>query len=244
MILIPFHSLRISIFTLTTRISFSSTDLASVIATANSWLQQLSLWLDANELQLNVKKTKHIVFTSKNRSTSIPCPVTFQSLPIEKVQVHKFLGVFFHENLLRNHDVDFVKHKTAQSIGVLNKLRLLLPTPVKRQLYFFLVHSRFQYCLLVWGTTSKYSLNFLVSIQKKGIRSINNLSLAVDTQPYFSKNLIMSVQYMYEVMLSEMIYLTYVSDRKYLFLKYTDVHPHYSFRHTVCYGMSPEAAGR
>lgn len=216
-----------------TNVFFSSTDLASVIATANSWLQQLSLWLDANELQLNVKKTKYIIFTSKNRPTRIPCPLTFQSLPIERVQVHKFLGVIFHENLLWNHHVDFVKRKTAQSIGVLNKLRPLLPTPLKRQLYFSLVHSRLQYCLLVWGVTSKSNLNFLVSIQKRGIRFINNLPMAVDTLPYFAQNLIIGIQYMYELRLAETIYLTYENDRESFLLKYTDTHPHYSFRHTV-----------
>lgn len=56
---------------------------------------------------------------------------------------------------------------------------------------------------------------------------------AVDTLPYFPENFITSIQHVYEVKLSEIIYLSNVSDRESFLLKYRDTHLLYSFRHAA-----------
>lgn len=58
----------------------------------------------------------------------------------------------------------------ARNIGLLYRLRYLLPFWLERQLYFFLIHSQITYCLLVWGTCSKTDMERISALQSRAAR--------------------------------------------------------------------------
>ena len=56
----------------------------------------------------------------------------------------KFLGVILSSNLKWNKHIDIVVNKVSKNIGIIAKVRHLLPQTLTRNLYFTLVHPLYQ----------------------------------------------------------------------------------------------------
>lgn len=188
------------------------------------------MWLSANQLSLNNKKTKYIVFTPINKPVKLASSLIFESQPLEKVSPYKFLGVLFHENLRWTHHVSYYKRSVAQLFGMLNKHRTLLPLKLKRKLYFATIHSRLHYCLLIWGVASKANLETLFRMQKKCVRIIHNLPMYEHTSEYFHQYSILNVSSLYEQKVSDKAFLEFISNRENFFSTYTNTTTNYSLR--------------
>ena len=57
-------------------------------------------------------------------------------------------------------------------IGILCKIKKLLPIQAKMQIFQSLIQSHLNFCSIVWGFTAKSNIESLFRIQKKGIRAI------------------------------------------------------------------------
>lgn len=132
-----------------TNVFFSGQDISSIEKQANLWLNNLSLWLKINQLELNIKKTKHITYHPRKHSVLRNTQLSFRGVSIEQVQTQKFLGVIFHETLNWSSHIDKLRTQVSRSIGVIGKIRCFLPLWVTKQLYYALVYSRIQYCLVI-----------------------------------------------------------------------------------------------
>lgn len=160
-------------------------------------MNKLNIWLNANKLQLNIAKTKYLLFKPKG-VTNIPYrPIYFQGSEIQQSTTIKFLGVHFHEHLSWSPQIDMIKKDLSRIIGILNRLRYYVPSNVKLQIYYALVHSRLTYCSLVWLTTTDTNLNSLLILQKRAIRAISNISLRESTRPYFKTYKILPIKQLY-----------------------------------------------
>lgn len=78
-----------------TNVFFHSKNLEETELKDNIWLRELSLWLDANELQLNISKTKYVIFRARNSHIHNSFKLCFEDAVLEKTSSIKFLGVFF-----------------------------------------------------------------------------------------------------------------------------------------------------
>lgn len=189
-----------------TSLFFSGHNLADLAIVTNNWLHQLLIWLSLNQLQLNVTKTKFIVFKPKNKPDVTDISLRFDACAIERVSVFKFLGVLFEEHLSWTHHVNKLHTSISRSNRVFYNIRHLVPTWLKRQLYYTLIHSQLYYCLLVWGTTSKTNLIRLTLLQKQAVRHIENLAYLDHTAPFFLKNEILKVDQLYFLKLATYIH--------------------------------------
>lgn len=225
------HTPEIVLYADDTNVFFSSRNISSLVSLTNSWLESLSQWLRSNQLHLNINKTKYIVFRSINRTVTLTDVITFESKPLERVSDHKFLGVVFHEHLRWGCHASSIKRNIAQHIGMLNKFRALLPTRIKKQLYFAYVHARLHYCLLVWGVASKSLMVGLHRMQKKGVRFIHNLSNYTNTYTYFQQDCILDVQSLYNQRLAETIFLKFNTNPELFLFNFTNTEEAYNFRH-------------
>jgi hypothetical protein len=61
-------------------------------------------------------------------------------------------------------------------VGILYKLKNVLPFSVKRVIYFSLVHSHFAYACEIWGHTFDVHINKVVVAQKKAMSAITYTS--------------------------------------------------------------------
>ena len=62
--------------------------------------------------------------------------------------------------------------KIARAVGILYKLKYLLPESAMLNFYYALVHSNLIYGILVWGNTFPSYLTKLSKLQNKAIRIV------------------------------------------------------------------------
>ena len=128
-------------------------------------------WVNVNELLLNVKKTKYMIFSrSKNREFPSLNP-KLNGIPIERKQVVRFLGVLVDEKLSWNNHVTALKAKMSRYIGIMYKLRHILPAKARANIFNSLVQSHLNYCSLIWGSTCHSNIDSLFTTQKKAMRA-------------------------------------------------------------------------
>lgn len=150
-----------------TNVFFTDKSLEKLENSANAWLHKLSLWLQLNQIEFNIGKTKYIIFKPRNKEMTSTVTIKFLNSLIEQVPSHKFLGVWFDETLNWTRHVNHVRSKISSSVGILNRVKFLLPSWLMCQLYYSLINSHLNYCLLVWGSTTKTNLDKIITIKKK-----------------------------------------------------------------------------
>ena len=139
----------------------------------NDELNKVYTWLCTNRLSLNIKKTKFMIFHNKNKKIIHLVPnITINNIMIEPVEDFNFLGIPINEMLNWNTLICklHVSTKVSKSIGILYKLKSILPLYILKILYNSLILPHFLYSILVWGT----NINEPFKLQKKAVRVISN----------------------------------------------------------------------
>ena len=90
--------------------------------------------------------------------------------PLVRVHYAKFLGVYIDDNLNWKKHISFVCNKVAKNIGIISRIRRVLPLKILISLYYTLVYPFLTYCNVVWASTYKTNLNHLFSLQKRFVR--------------------------------------------------------------------------
>ena len=109
-------------------------------------------WLLINKLSVNVSKTKFMIFHHQQRRIDTLIPdLKLDSEPIEQVSEFNFLGLTLDEHLSWKPHVQKVANKTSRAIGIIRRLKNIIPISVLRILYNTLILPHFHYCILSWG---------------------------------------------------------------------------------------------
>ncbi len=69
---------------------------------------------------------------------------------IEKVSNFNFLGLTINEHLNWKSHIDNISNKISKNIGIINKLKHILPLKTKTLIYNSLIVSQINYGLLAW----------------------------------------------------------------------------------------------
>ena len=105
------------------------------------------LWLAVNRLSSNAKKTKIMIFHSKQNKpfvNEIPV-IKINDTPIERVTEFKFLGVLIDSNLTWSPHCNYIASKLSRICGVLSRLTHYVPTHI---LTIYIYNS-----ILIWELT-------------------------------------------------------------------------------------------
>ena len=162
--------------------------------TLNEELKLLIQWLNANQLSLNVGKTKFMVFHSARKVVKYPVLV-INNTPIERVTNFNYLG------LQLSYDLNWDKHKCVislkltKTIGVLSRLRYEYPEEILLTLYNTLILPHLNYCILLWGANTEN----IHKLQKKTLRIISNSKFIAHTEPKCKSLNVLKVQDIYQL---------------------------------------------
>ena len=108
-------------------------------------------WLNINKLSLNIHKTKFIFHPyQKEVSHLTPC-LKIIDTPIVNVKEFNFLCVYLDSHMNWNLISYKLALKLSKYTGILNKIKLYLPSYILRTLYFILTHFHLNYAILTWG---------------------------------------------------------------------------------------------
>ena len=67
--------------------------------------------------------------------------------PIGRTDVHKFLGVHIDEKINFGHHISTICSKISRGIGILRRVKPLIPDDVLKQLYYAFIYSHFTYAI-------------------------------------------------------------------------------------------------
>ena len=147
------------------------TNYNKMIDILNIELEHIDVWLKANKLTINIKKT-HFMMFHRTRIKCMSRDVTIRGNSLVCTNSTKFLGVIIDHKLNWSEHIIYIKNKIAKSIGIIHKTRNFLNDKTLRNLYFTFIYPYLIYCIEIWGNKSEIHLNPIVKIQKKSIRTI------------------------------------------------------------------------
>ncbi|KAL5249657.1 hypothetical protein ACHWQZ_G018500 [Mnemiopsis leidyi] len=149
----------------------SGSSLDEVSRKANELIGSLVDWVGVNGLSLNVKKTCYMIF-SRTRLNLDRFTISIDNTVIERKTRARFLGVIMDEKLTWAEHIKAIKAKMTRYIGVMYKLKRLLPVSARLQVFQSLVQSHLNFCSLVWGFASKNHIESLFTKQKQAMRTV------------------------------------------------------------------------
>ena len=170
-----------------TNLFFNGNDLITLTNTVNQELALLSRWFKLNKLSLNIKKTNYMLFRTCNKLDN-DLNISIDGIKLNPVTKTKFLGVIINSTLTWNDHIAMIKSKISKNIGIISRIRLLVPRAVLMSLYHALVEPYLQYCNLIWAARRTSVLNELYLCQKKLLRIITFSDRRSHSLPLF-KNL-------------------------------------------------------
>ena len=135
----------------------------------NQDLKDLSQWLKAKKLSLNVKKTELIIFHPKK--TKLDCSVKFKlnGKILNPISTVKYFGILLDEHLLLTKQVNWVKSKLNQTNGI---LRYNMSLRILKIVYHSLFGSHVQYGAQLWGKGNCVNRNNIQKLQNRALRKI------------------------------------------------------------------------
>ena len=149
--------LKFILFADDTSLFFSYKDNANIETRINDELKNVSDWLGANKLSLNVGKSKLLQFSLANNNKKLN--LTINNIPLQEFNVAKYLGVLIDNKLNWHEQIKAINLKLSKGIGLLAKIRHFVPKNTLRSLYFSFINPHIDYNLLNWGMASDTSLN-------------------------------------------------------------------------------------
>ena len=159
--------------------------------------------------------------------------ILLSGVQINRVVDTKFLGVIISSNLTWNKHIDIVINKISKTLGILCKVRHLLPLVGTRTLYMSLVEPYINYCNLVWAQPDPtVYLDRIFRIQKKYCRIITFSDFRAHSEPLFKKLSILNVYQMYKYQIALFMYKNMKGilpmTGSFLFVTNDSIHGHYT----------------
>ena len=141
-----------------TNLTLSAKTLTELKLALTPELNNLSCWLKANKLSLNVAKTELMIIGSRQR-LSAQCDdveIRIDDQIIKRVDHTKSLGLTIDAQLSWGKHVEEICKKVSSAIGALKRVRPFISKETAIQIYNGLIMPHFDYCSPVWDCLSGY----------------------------------------------------------------------------------------
>ena len=149
-------------------------------------MKNLTDWLNANKISLNVQKTELVIF--KHQRKKLDCEVKIklnrkQLYPTDSV---KYLGIRIDKNLNWKHHVSDIAIKLNRANALLFKIRNFVNVNTLKTIYYAIFDSHINYANVIWA--QNFNAVSRVSIpQKKALRIISFQPRDCHSSPLFKK---------------------------------------------------------
>ena len=124
----------------------------------------MAKWLNEHKLTLNLDKTKcMLIGSNKKLQRKIALTVSIFDHCINNVTCFKYLGILISSDFSWTNHVEYMAGKVNQRLGLLRRIKHLLPFKARILFYKSLVMPLFEYADLVWG--DKHNVTLMSSLQ-------------------------------------------------------------------------------
>ena len=157
-----------------TNLTLSAKTLTELKLALTPELNNLSCWLKASRLSLNVAKTELMIIGSRQR-LAVQCDdleIKIDDQIIKRVDHTKSLGLTIDDHHSWCKHVDEICKKVSSAIGALKRVRPFISKETAIQIYNALIMPHFDYCSPVWDCLSGYLSDKLQKLQNRAARII------------------------------------------------------------------------
>ena len=150
-----------------TNLLYAEKDLSKLEVVVNEELLKLCEWLHSNKLSLNVSKSNFVIFYPYQRrlyrevNLKIPDNNSEQLVSLEHKTYVKYLGVLIDGNLSWKHHINYISTKISEGIGIIARLRHLVPRTTLLNIYRSLIEPYISYGLIAWDQVANAHLKSL-----------------------------------------------------------------------------------
>ena len=180
-----------------TSILFADKSLDTIEQTVNYEMKTVSEWLLANKLSLNVAKSNFLIIRPHKNNRIVNLKINDENLKQETSS--KYLGVLIDDKLYWKHHINQLNTKISKSIGILYKLRHLIPKSTLVTRYNSFIQSHVLYGLLNWGCANKTTLEPLKITLRKAVRVIDFASYTAHKEPIFKRFKLLNLENLYKL---------------------------------------------
>ena len=152
-----------------TSVFIEGTNLENISEILNTELEKVNMWLKANKLTINTKKTHYIMFYRTQIKHNTNIKILINNNIVDHINNTKFLGVIIDSKLNWAAHILYIKSKISKSICILLKIRKCIQNNTMRNMYFTFIYPYLIYCIEVWGNAQHIHFDPLIKIQKKSI---------------------------------------------------------------------------
>lgn len=162
-------------------------------------MDNISEYFRLNKLTVNISKSNLVHFRNPRKQVILSPWLHHNGIKINRVSSVKYLGVHLDEFLKWEDQITHILKQVAPTVGLIGKLRSVLPSRVLKILYFSLVHSRLSYVIGSWGAASETKLLPIKILQKRCLKYVFHLPRKYSTEQLFANycNNILDISQMY-----------------------------------------------
>ena len=140
-----------------------------------SALHFVGTWLNKNRLVVNASKSNVMLVGSRQNVNAFADNVTIHlnDQILQNCTSAKLLGVVIDRHLSFDCHIAYIVQKVAPKIGLIHRLRQILPPKALNIVYLTAIQSSFDYCLTVYGNTSRKNVTILQRLQNRSARAVS-----------------------------------------------------------------------
>ena len=149
-------------------------------------MKELSFWLNANKIALNVAKTEVILFKTKHKLCNTNLRLQCSRKRLYKAKYLRYLGIKIDGNLNSKVHIHDPASNLNRANAILVKLRHFVNSEILKSTYFAIFHSHLNYVCIAWEL--KRFPQQKVSSPKKALGIMNFVPFNAPTTSLFKNS--------------------------------------------------------
>lgn len=155
-----------------TEIHVSGRTVQEVTMLLQADVARVAHWFKRNKLTINFSKSACMVFTTNRNVIDKELPIQVDDVQIQQVSNIRYLGIYPDCKLSWNDHTNHVCKTIAPKVGLLKRLKHLIPQDMLTNVYQSIIQPHIDYCLPVWGYAPDVHLNPIQRLQNRAARII------------------------------------------------------------------------
>lgn len=135
-------------------------------------LTRLGEWCSKWQMEINVEKTKHLMFT--NITSACYSSYKINDSIIEKVTSFKYLGVILTSDLSWTAHIEYTTNKALKKLGLLKRRLHFTNKDTRLRAFNSLIRPSLEYASIIWHPHQIGLTNMLEMVQNKAARFISS----------------------------------------------------------------------
>lgn len=185
--------------------TYTSPSIEHLETVLNSDLSIIADWCFANKLALNIRKTKAMLFTTRQNPTFPRLHIN--NSDVEFVNVYKYLGIKIDNKLKFDEHINSLKGKLARVVGMTFALGRVIDVTIARSIYFSLAYSHITYLISIWGHSGLTRIEDVQVQQNKIVRNLfRHRSPQLSTSELYARYNLLKIKDIYTLEIGKMMF--------------------------------------